>query len=128
MAHKMGREKHVINHKSLRPGRPRHSSLALSFLLSFLLLSVPDSTPLSMSVSHQSFLPCSFSTFYPSFLPPSITLSLHPFSLALIPFSYHRLLLPPLLPSDFQYLSTAVLFTVAEIKISTRKNIIKEVL
>lgn len=90
------------------------SSISSIFLLP---PSLPHSSHPSISVSHQSLFPCSFYTLYP----PSITLSLHPFSLALILFSHHRLLLPLTLPSDFQCLSLAVLFTVAEIKIHKKK-------
>lgn len=73
-----------------------------------LTLSLPlSSRPLFSSPTlpvHPFLTPILPSLLFPcvsSFLPPSITLSLCPFSPALIPFSYHRLLLPTLLLSDF---------------------------
>lgn len=89
-----GQEKHVINHKSFRPGRQQATSNHSSFSLS---------SPLSL-------LP----PFYPPPLHPSFPVA-HPFSPALIPFSLHPLLLPHisyfwlLVSVEGQFLSECVL-------------------
>lgn len=80
VAHKKGRENHVINHKSLRPGRQQHHAIHLSlfhsFCPSFLFLSLIP--PLPPSISLTLNLPSSLFPSILSFLPLSITLSLYP--------------------------------------------------
>lgn len=100
-------KKHTIHHESLRPGRQRrhqasHLSLCRCFYLPCLFSLLPSPT-LAVHPFLPPILPSLLFLCISSFLPPSITLSLRPFRPALIPFSHHRLLLPTLLLSDFQF-------------------------